>query len=280
MKKFLFLVLGLMMTASVSFAANWGDAPSAAPAAAPAAAAPVPVAAATAAPTATSTATVAAPPATTAPIAVNTPPPPAAITPSPVTTPNAVSTPGARAPKTAASTGLSNGGFIIQLDGGLVMPVSSQASTAFGSGWDALGKVGVAFDNTWSLGIKSGYSNLQYSSSSSINFNQIPVMLEAQFNVTDGPFTPFITLGAGVVFDSLAFSNGYVFPGTITSWTNFAIDPGIGFSYAFDKSIKLFVEADYILDFETTTLSSSASGEFNDNPLMLIPVNAGLIFTL
>jgi hypothetical protein len=188
--------------------------------------------------------------------------------------PSAVSAPStATKAKAAASTGPSNGGFFIQVDGGLVLPVSSQASTAFGTGWDALGKVGIAFDNTWSLGIKSGYSSFPYSGNVAANLNEVPLLLEGQFNITDGPFTPYITLGAGVVFDSVSFSNGVTYPGTTSSWTNFALDPGIGFSYAFDKSFKLFIAADWLMDFQAATQGV-------DNPLMLIPVNLGVNFLL
>jgi opacity protein-like surface antigen len=272
MKKILSSVLGLMMTASVSFAADLGDTTNSAPAVSS-----TPVAASVASTPTVSSTTVVSPAVTTAPGAVSTP---AVIsTPSVVTTPSAVITPVAtKAPKAAASTGPSNGGFFIQVDGGLVLPVSSQASTVFGSGWDALGKVGIAFDNTWSLGIKSGYSSLPYSSTTAANFNEVPLLLEGQFNITDGPFTPYITLGAGVVFDSISFTNVVTNPSFTTSWTNFALDPGIGFSYAFDKSFKLFLEADWIMDFQNTGTNVSAEG--SDNPLMLIPVNLGVNFLL
>jgi opacity protein-like surface antigen len=239
MKKFLSLTLGLMMTASVSMAADAVATPAGTPSV------------------------------STTPVVSSTP--------SVVATPSATSV-----PKASASVVSSNGGFFIQADGGLVLPVSSQAATALSAGWDALGKVGYAFDNAWSLGIKSGYSsepgaNAYFTSAVKANFNQVPLVLEGQINLTDGPFTPFVTLGAGLVFDSISYtvSGGYASSGKSPNWTNFALDPGIGFSYAFDKSFKLFIEADYLIDFENSN-QTSATSEFADNPLMLIPINVGV----
>ncbi|HTA75593.1 MAG TPA: hypothetical protein VK791_00380, partial [bacterium] len=166
MKKILSLVLGLLITASASFAAGLGDTPTTT-----STVSSTPVAVGVAVVPAVSSTVVVAP---------AVPPAPGfASTPAVMSAPSMAATPAAtKTPKTAAATSPSNGGFFIQVDGGLVVPVSSQASTAYSAGWDALGKVGIAFDNTWSLGIKSGYSSLSYSGSTAANFNEVPLLLE------------------------------------------------------------------------------------------------------
>jgi outer membrane protein W len=192
----------------------------------------------------------------------------------------------------SASTGdNASGSWLIQLEGGINIPASSEASTLLTMGGGGEGQIGYAFSKDFSLSVESGYetfsnnsTNLNLGSGKSINVNHIPVELVGQYNFAGGSVVPYIVVGAGVAFDSLSAS-GFTLPASqTTSWTNFELDPGIGVAFNVAKSVNVFVQGKVDMDFETVSgsnqQSSNPKGEFNDSPLLMIPVQVGVNFLL
>src|ERR1700679_185014 len=50
--------------------------------------------------------------------------------------------------------------FVVQLDGGLVIPISGAAATVYGSGFGLDGRIGYAFDDVFSVGLELGFYDL------------------------------------------------------------------------------------------------------------------------
>ncbi len=173
------------------------------------------------------------------------------------------------------------GQWLVQVEGGANIPISSQAASQLCVGWGAEGQVGYAFSRAFFLSVESGFNNLpvqsaRLSSGVSESVNHVPLEAVGQFNLDTGSGVwPYILVGVGVAFDSTNFT-GYAPPsGTTTSWTNFELDPGLGVAFDLSKNINVFVQGKLAMDFETTTGSSQ---EFSDSPLILIPVQAGVNF--
>jgi opacity protein-like surface antigen len=175
------------------------------------------------------------------------------------------------------------GQWLLQVEGGVGIPISSQAASQLSVGFSGEGQVGYAFSREFSLSVESGFDSLPIQSSKlpsgvSGSITHIPLEAVGQYNInTGGGVWPYIVVGVGVAFDSLGYS-GYTVPsGVTTSWTNFELDPGIGVAFDLTKDINVFVQGKLAMDFETT---SGTGTELTDSPLINIPVQAGFNFLL
>jgi opacity protein-like surface antigen len=175
------------------------------------------------------------------------------------------------------------GKFLIQVEGGIAIPVSSQAASVLSAGFSGEGQVGYAFSRDFSLSLESGFDSLPFQSSKlatgvTASITHVPLEAVGQYNIkAGGGVWPYILVGVGVAFDSYSVSGITLPAGTTTSWTNFELDPGIGVAVDLTKDINIFVQGKLAMDFETTT---GTKAEFTDSPLITIPVQIGVNFLL
>ena len=203
----------------------------------------------------------------------------------------------------AASSSSSTGQWVVQLQGGLGIPTSSQAATIFDLGFNVEALVGYAFSKDFTLGVESGIDSLPFNiqkyidqaeqglgvtgvtGSTTVALTHIPLELVGQYNIqAGGSVTPYILLGVGVAFDSYGGTTTESYQGvSVTqtypnqSWTNFELDPGVGVAFNVAKEFNIFVQGKVDMDFGPTT---GANGESTDSPIMTIPVQIGANLSL
>lgn|GEM_PF-5054953 len=174
------------------------------------------------------------------------------------------------------------GKWLIQLEGGMQIPASSQASSQMNAGFAGEGQLGYAFSPEFSLSVESGFDVLPVKSDfapdgQTLNVYHVPLEAVGQYNLNlGGAVSPYIVVGVGVAFDSLNTS-ATLPAGQTTSWTNFELDPGLGVNFKLGESVGVFVQGKVAMDFETT---SGDKAQLSDNPLINIPVEAGVNFLL
>ena len=180
--------------------------------------------------------------------------------------------------------------FVFQIDGGTVSGVSSAAATQLGLGLGFDGKIAYAFDDFFSIGLESGFYDLSltktslagfgFSSNATADMSHIPILVVFQIGLGDqgGPVQPYLTLGAGMALDFNNVQNAAFPVGTATSWTNFEFDPGLGFTFALNKSTSLFVQTKLAMDFDNNT--PGITGQTSDTPILFVPIQVGLNFNL
>lgn len=177
------------------------------------------------------------------------------------------------------------GKFLVQVEGGIGIPTSSQAATLLTTGFSGDGQIGYAFSRDFSLSLESGFDSLPVATTqlghgqTSASITHVPLEAVGQFNINaGGGVWPYILVGVGVAFDS--YSSNPAVPagsGQTTSWTNFELDPGIGVAVDLSKNVNIFVQGKFDMDFETTT---GKGGELSDSPLTIIPVQIGVNFLI
>jgi hypothetical protein len=180
--------------------------------------------------------------------------------------------------------------FMFQIDGGIAPGVSDSAVTAFSSGFGFDARIAYVFDETFSLGLETGFYDLTYTaaylsgggvpSGATANMSHIPLLLTMQFNLGDsgGPIQPYLLLAGGLALDSNNVQGAALQSGP-TSWTNLEFDPGIGVAFALDKNTNLFIQGKCVMDFDDNS-NSDGNGQFADTPIILVPVQVGLNFSL
>jgi outer membrane protein W len=194
-----------------------------------------------------------------------------------------------------AASSSSSGNWFVQVEGGLGIPISSQAATVFSPGFSGEAQVGYAFSKDFSLSVESGFDSLPFNTTTAQknagisgatftsvpSLTHIPLELVGQYNIsTGGSVTPYVLVGVGVCFDSAGGTLSGSYQGTSfsqattsQSYTNFELDPGIGVSFEIAKQFNIFVQGKLDMDFGATT---GANAESTDNPIMIIPVEVGL----
>jgi hypothetical protein len=179
--------------------------------------------------------------------------------------------------------------FVVQLDGGLVMPISGAAATVYGSGFGLDGRIGYAFDDVFSVGLELGFYDLGVTSATITKFgfptgatsdtSHIPVLFDMQiyFGDSGAPIQPYLTLAGGLSFDSDNIQGAPYKTEVNYSWANFELDPAVGVAFMLDRTTNIFVQTKWAMDFDD---NSSSNAESADSPIMLIPFQAGLSFSL
>ncbi len=179
--------------------------------------------------------------------------------------------------------------FIVQLDGGLVIPVSGAAATVYGSGFGLDGRIGYAFDDVFSIGLEMGFYDLGVTPATITKFgfpagatsdtSHIPVLFDMQiyFGDSGAPIQPYLTLAGGLSFDSDNIQGAPYKTGINYNWANFELDPAVGVAFMLDRTTNIFVQTKWAMDFDD---NSSSNAESADSPLMLIPLQVGLSFGL
>lgn len=180
--------------------------------------------------------------------------------------------------------------FVFQIDGGMVPAISGAAATQLGTGFGFDARISYAFDDFFSMGLETGFydfglsnsslQNFGLPSGSSTNMSHIPVLGLFQIGLGDsgGPIQPYLILAAGFAFDAYNAQGASFAAGVPVSYANFEIDPGFGLTFALDKSMNLFVQAKFDMDFDNNT--SGSSGQIADSPIIFIPLQVGLNFNL
>lgn len=204
-------------------------------------------------------------------------------TPAKEAAPKAVPTKEVAAKETAVKTETpTEGKWLVQLEGGVNLPASSQASSQLNASFAGEGQVGYAFSPEFSLSVESGFDVLAVKNSyvaagQTMSVYHVPLEAVGQYNLNlGGDVTPYFVVGVGVAFDSSNYSGTFQ-AGQTTSWTNFELDPGVGVDFNLGGNVGVFVQAKVAMDFETTT---GTNAELTDNPLVNIPVQAGVNFLL
>ncbi len=205
-----------------------------------------------------------------------------------------------------ASTNSSKGNVVLQLEGGIALPISSDMSNYFDMGFGGEIMVGYAVSPEFTLGVEGGYTAMNYSLTKIMTqylgfpppagltatippLNHIPVELVGQYNINtgDGSVKPYFLLGVGLAMDSIGgtvtatyqgHSGTYTIPNE--SWTNLEVDPGFGVAFKAGDSMNIFVQGKLAMDFAPNVASGSTKPETtNDSPIMLLPIQAGINFS-
>jgi hypothetical protein len=188
--------------------------------------------------------------------------------------------------------------LVIQIDGGLFVPASSQAASQLTPGYAFGGMVGYALTPHFTLGLEGGSDELNYNTSvilaaagvannSAYNltmptFGHVPVEVFGQYSFGESIVKPYVFLGCGIAFDSvngkeILTENGLpIYSQTINnSWTNLEIDPGAGMEIAVDQHENIFLQAKLDMDFGPTANSGSTMAETTDSPIIVVPLEIG-----
>ena len=181
--------------------------------------------------------------------------------------------------------------LVVQLDGGLVMPVSSAASTVYGTGLGFDARIGYAFDDVFSIGLESGYYDLgvtpatiakfTFPAGATSDISHVPVLFDMQiyFGDSGAPIQPYLVLAGGLAFDAVNLQGAPYKPGVIYSWANFEFDPAVGVAFMLDKNTNVFIQGKWAMDFDDYN-TTDANAESQDTPIMLIPLQVGLNLSL
>jgi hypothetical protein len=181
--------------------------------------------------------------------------------------------------------------LVVQLDGGLVMPISSAASTVYGTGLGFDARVGYAFDDVFSIGLESGYYNLSvtpatiakftFPAGATSNTSHVPVLFDMQiyFGDSGAPIQPYLVLAAGLAFDAVNLQGAPYKPGVIYSWANFEFDPAIGVAFMLDRNTSVFIQGKWAMDFDDDN-TTDTNAQSQDTPIILIPLQVGLNLSL
>jgi hypothetical protein len=155
-------------------------------------------------------------------------------------------------------------------DGGLALPLSTNASHAFNAGFGGDLSVGYRLDRTLTLAVASGY--YQYDLSKSVgseggNFSYVPLLGVVRINLTHEAIRPYLFLGLGVAINSysLAPSNNQ---------TDFMAAPGAGVLFKVSDSAAVFLQGRVDMDFTP----NNGLGGFADSPTIFVPIQAGIGF--
>jgi hypothetical protein len=188
--------------------------------------------------------------------------------------------------------------LVIQIEGGLFVPASSQAASQLTPGYALGGMVGFAFTPHFTLGLEVGSDELNYNTSVILaaagvannpaynltmpTFGHVPVEVFGQYSFGESIVKPYVFLGCGIAFDSVngkevLTENGLpIYSQTINnSWTNLEIDPGAGVEFKVDKYENIFLQAKLDMDFGPTANSSSTMAETTDSPIIIVPLEIG-----
>jgi hypothetical protein len=183
--------------------------------------------------------------------------------------------------------------FVVQLDGGPVLPISGAAATVYGSGLGLDGRIGYAFDDVFSIGLEIGFYDLGvapavlssvpggygFPAGATADTSHIPVLLDMQiyFGDSGAPIQPYLVLAGGLSFDADNIQGASYKAGVNYSWTNFELDPAVGVAFMLNRTTNIFIQTKWAMDFDD---NSSSTAESADSPIMLIPLQAGLSFGL
>lgn len=154
-------------------------------------------------------------------------------------------------------------------DGGLALPLSTNASKALNLGFGGDLSVGYRFDHTFTLAVASGYYQYDLSklgSGISGNFSYVPLLGVVRLNLTHEAIRPYVFLGLGVAINSYST--------TSTSQTDFMAAPGAGVLFKVADSAALFLQARVDMDFTP----NNGLGGAADSPTIFVPIQAGIGF--
>jgi Outer membrane protein beta-barrel domain len=201
-------------------------------------------------------------------------------------------------------------GHLVLGIGGLVgVPASSNAGNGFDVGFGGEGFVGYAFNDSFTVGLVSGYDSygiqrayvqnalpvtLDSSTAVSGSMSYVPLLVEAKCSFGSGKVRPYGILGAGLAFNNGSFTatEGSNSAKGDISETDLLLAPGLGVDIALSEKADLFIQGRVDIDFTsnngstpaTLTLDgSSSSGTANltgDNPTLYIPFEVGVNFSL
>jgi hypothetical protein len=190
--------------------------------------------------------------------------------------------------------------LMIQIAGGVFVPVSSEAASQLTAGYALEIMAGYAFTPHFTLGLEAGSSQLNYNTAVILaaagitnnsgysltvpTFGHVPVEVVGEYTFGESTVKPFVLLGCGLAFDNVngtetLTKNGFpIYSQTINnSWTNVEIYPGAGVEFALDKHSNIFIQTKLDMDFGPTVNSGSTLAEATDKPIMIVPVEIGFI---
>ncbi len=188
--------------------------------------------------------------------------------------------------------------MFLQFQGGVGFPASTNDRTlnVYDMGLNGEVMVGYWIAPQISLGLESGYDNipgkavgigisdkngyLGRGTITAASVNHIPLVLIAQVNLApnDAPVKHYLMVGLGVDFDFLgstvvSYGGTTSYPEAGTIWVNPEIDPGLGVAFSLGNNTNLFFQSKLEMTFP-------ASQESFDNPIMSIPIQTGLNFSI
>ncbi|HTA77374.1 MAG TPA: hypothetical protein VK791_09480 [bacterium] len=176
--------------------------------------------------------------------------------------------------------------LVFQIDGGMVPSVSSSAASVFGTGFGFDARFSFAADDVFSIGLESGYysfgvnvKNTSLPSNATSSLTHVPLLIAMQVNLGDsgGFIQPYFVLAGGLAIDAYTLTGAAFAPGVVSSWTNFEFDPTLGVGFPLDRNTTLFVQGKWMMDFGD---NSSSNAESADAPIMFVPIQAGVNFSL
>jgi hypothetical protein len=215
---------------------------------------------------------------------------------SPAATPSTLSKPQALSVAATPVIGNPVGEHLVfQIDGGSVMPISSEASTIYGTGFGFDARIGYAFDDVFSVGLETGFYDLSATAAilssapgaynlpagASENTSHVPVLFDMQiyFGDAGAPIQPYLVLAAGLSFDAVNLQGTPYKPGGVYSWANFELDPAVGVAFMLDRTTSLFIQSKWAMDFDDYN-TTDVNAQSADTPIMFIPLQAGFSFSL
>jgi hypothetical protein len=170
----------------------------------------------------------------------------------------------------ATTSSSSNGYWVIQVQGGIGIPASSNVSNYLDMGFGGEGIVSYAVDPNLMVGLLGGYHTFSVKGSSSVasaSWSYIPIQAILHYNFGTDKVKPYGFLGAGLAMNTFSLTIPGLGSGS-TSESDLLLSPGLGVGFGISDKASIVLEAKIDLDF--------TSGEMT----YYIPIQAGVNFSL
>jgi hypothetical protein len=205
-------------------------------------------------------------------------------------------------PALAGPADTSDSHWVIQAQGGpdfllsnTINGSTAAAATVNSPGWGFNGSLGYAFSKDFSLSVLTGYQVSTVSvpsapSSLSMSLSYMPLQLVGQYAFVGDETRVYGLLGVGLAFNNFSetVANNPITGTSTTAMlreTDFLLSPGLGISFKLSDKAALFVQGKLDIDFYSQNLANwfttmTDSTKKFDTPQLLLPVQAGLSFSL
>lgn len=163
------------------------------------------------------------------------------------------------------------GSWFMQLNGDLNSPTGNLAGMV-NQGWGGEASIGYHLPENFEISIELGYDSYSVKNSTqSASWNMMPLVLKGTYLIGDEFIQPYVFLAAGLAFNS-QLANSKIF-GNSNNEADLLGETGLGLAFNMTESSSLFLQIKIELDDTSANYAS-------DQPTVLMPLNAGLKFSL
>ncbi len=163
------------------------------------------------------------------------------------------------------------GSWFMQLNGDLDSPTGNLANSV-NQGWGGEASIGYHLPENFEASLELGYDSYSVKNSTqNASWNVMPLVIKITYLIGDEFIQPYAFIAGGLAFNSkLANSESF---GSSNNEADLLGEAGLGLAFNMTESSSLFLQLKMELD-------NTSSNYANDQPTVLIPLNAGFKFSL